>query len=195
VDDGLAADHQAEGHIFAQHVLKRCRSEGRHLYQNDDYGKDYSRVSRTRSGCRQEDHRDEQTYDGDRSHGRFADRQPQEQRPTFSTNVTIEFAVQAIKKTTTLGGSRATAQQRLQLVGVVLSRRAGRIERHVTAALSEGRDRSAVEERPGLQGVAGVHAEVLPGRQHGRRLHVYGTRWRRMVQVLSSGSDLRVPTS
>src|SRR5205809_324527 len=63
------------------------------------------------------------------------------------------------------------AQQRLGLGGRRAEARGARgLEGSDHRPLSQGPDRSAVAERRGHEGLAGLHAEVLPGRQHQRRV-------------------------
>jgi len=68
VDDGLPANYQTEGRVYAAHVLKNHpNAKIGILYQNDDYGKDYLKGFEDGLARQQEDDRAPAELRGHRS--------------------------------------------------------------------------------------------------------------------------------
>ena len=176
---GWQPNYQSEGRIFAQHILQN-HPGGKIgiLYQNDDYGKDYVKGLK----------------DGLAGKMKIVAELPYEATdPTIDSQIvslkasgadiffnvtTPKFAAQAIKKAAEIGWKPVHLLNNVSAsVGAVI-RPAGleNAQGHLHRAVRQGSDRSGLERRPGLQGVARLHGQVLPGgRQdlelHGLRLH------------------------
>ena len=156
---GWQPNYQAEGHIYAQYVLKNVPDPKIGiLYQNDDYGKDY--VKGLKDGLGEAAKKLivlEQSYEVTDPTDRLADRQPQEQR----RQRVLQRHDPEVRRAGDQEGARhrleaaAPAEQRVQLGRHrAEAGRARRLEGPHHRAVPEGPDGPAVEERPGLQGLA-----------------------------------------
>ncbi len=154
---GWQPNYQSEGHIYAAYLLTNY-PQGKIgiLYQNDDYGKDYVKGLK----------------DGLQGRMRIVAEMPYEvSDPTVDSQIVTlkasgadifydvagpKFVAQAIKKAAEIGWKPVHLLNRVSnSVGAVLK----------PAGFDNAKDRSGMEGRPGPQGMAGLHGQILSGRR------------------------------
>ncbi len=171
---GFQPDYVTEAVIYAKHILANVKDPKIGvLMQNDDYGKDYF------NGFKQGLGKDADKLIVQLSTYEVTDPTVDSQMiqlknsgaNVFFNITTPKFAAQAIKKAAEIGWKPAHYLNNVS--SSVGDRHEARRVRerpgHPHGRLSQGPDRSAVRQRQGLPRVEGLHAEVLPERQSGRR--------------------------
>ena len=170
---GWNLSYQAESRIYANYLLEtKPDAKIAVLYQNDDYGKDYLKGLKDGLGDKAAKMIvAEVTYE-------VTDTTIDSQIVTLKSSgadtlvdiTTPKFAAQAIRKSVDIGWKPLHILNNVSSsVGAVLTP-AG-LDKSVgliTTVLLQGSGRSAVEKRPGDEGVPGLDQAVLPGRQSHR---------------------------
>ena len=173
---GWQPNYQSEGRIYAQYILEhQPEGEDRHPLPERRLRQGLPEGPQGRARRQGEiDDRRRGALRDDRPDRRFADRQPEggrRRRLCQHRHAEIRRA-----------GDQKGRRDRLEAVAHSEQRSATRSARVLKPAglenakgivsdcLLQGPDRSAMERRSGLQGMARVHGQVLPGRRQDRRL-------------------------